>query len=398
MNRYLKYRLEDFLEDDDFVQWILNGKNDHYWENLISEDPDFKEKSQEAKELILLLADTDSIADDDKWKIWKNIEHYQELFQRQHRTITLRKIISYAAIVLLIVSVSTVTWYFSMPSRKYEFASVNLIPADTDPRLILSTGEVFDLKKDNSSVVVTGNRTILINDEQSVDLLESEKPAEKLMNEVIIPYGSKSMLTLGDGTKVWLNAGSKLAFPTVFTGVRRVVYMEGDAYFEVAHDPGKPFIVNAGEVSLNVLGTRFYLSSYSSEEEVIAVLMEGSVAIRENSAFKLSRNEALLEPGQKAIYTRNNKEISVKEESDPDIYIAWTAGWFQFDKESLYTVFRKLERYYDIDIVYDVTFVSDDMISGKLDLKDSIPDVMRTLARLADISYRIDNGKIYIDK
>jgi transmembrane sensor len=373
MNRYLKYRLEDFLEDDDFVQWILNGKNDHYWENLISEDPDFKEKSQEAKELILLLADTDSIADDDKWKIWKNIEHYQELFQRQHRTITLRKIISYAAIVLLIVSVSTVTWYFSMPSRKYEFASVNLIPADTDPRLILSTGEVFDLKKDNSSVVVTGNRTILINDEQSVDLLESEKPAEKLMNEVIIPYGSKSMLTLGDGTKVWLNAGSKLAFPTVFTGVRRVVYMEGDAYFEVAHDPGKPFIVNAGEVSLNVLGTRFYLSSYSSEEEVIAVLMEGSVAIRENSAFKLSRNEALLEPGQKAIYTRNNKEISVKEESDPDIYIAWTEGWFQFDKESLYTVFRKLERYYDIDIVYDVTFVSDDMISGKLDLKDSIP-------------------------
>jgi transmembrane sensor len=398
MNRYLKYSLEDFLEDDDFVQWILNGKNDHYWENLISEAPDFKERAQEAKEVILLLADTDLIADEDKWEIWKNIEHYQEHLQRQHRTITLRKIISYAAIVLLIVSVGTATWYFSMPSRKYDFASVNVIPGDTDPRLILSTGEVFDLKKDNSSIVVTGNRSILINDEQSVDLLESEKPAEKMMNEVIIPYGSKSMLTLGDGTKVWLNAGSKLAFPTVFTGVRREVYMEGDAYFEVAHDPGKPFIVNAGEVSLNVLGTRFYLSSYSSEEEVIAVLMEGSVAIRENSAFKLSRNEALLEPGQKAIYTRNNKEISVKEESDPDIYIAWTEGWFQFDKESLYTVFRKLERYYDIDIVYDVTFVSDDMISGKLDLKDSIPDVMRTLARLADISYRIDNGKIYIDK
>jgi len=184
----------------------------------------------------------------------------------------------------------------------------------------------------------------------------------------------------------------------MFAGKKREVYLEGEAYFEVTHIPDQPFFVNVREISLKVLGTRFYLSAYPSNEEIITVLLEGSVALNENSSLGLFRKEVVLEPGQKASFKRSNKTINVEQEADIEFYISWTKGWFLFSKESLFTVFNKLERYYNVKFIYDKSFPSDDLISGKLDLKDSISDVLVTLSGVSKISYRIENENVYIER
>lgn len=407
-DKYLKFSLEKLLDDQEFVFWILYGKNNNEWNNFLSEHPDFSIKAQKAKEIVLLLKDSyDELNEGEILTMWQNIESYYTVQQEKgktlslKRTLLLKKVFRYAAILFMIVTIgATAYWYFAGSNQRFEFASGDSILKNGEAKLILSNGEEVHLKKDNSSIVIKGKEAILINNEQSIDLRNQQQVIEEKvkMNEVIIPYGKKSQLVLDDGTKVWLSAGSRLAFPTIFTGKNREVYLEGEAYFEVAHIPDQPFFVNVREISVKVLGTRFYLSAYPSDEEIITVLLEGSVALNENTSPGFFKREVILEPGQKASFTRSNKIINVEQEANVEFYIAWTEGWFIFSKENLFAVFNKLERYYNVKFIYDKSFPSDDLISGKLDLKDSISDVLVTLSGLSKISYKIENKNIYIER
>jgi len=400
-NKYLKFSLEKLLEDKEFISWALYGIHKNEWNSFLAEHPDFSNTAQKAKEIVFLLKDRyDELDRGDVLTMWQNIERYNTVHQKKGKTLLLKKVFRYAAIIFMIVTIGTTAyWYFAGSNQRFKFASGDSILKNGEAKLVLPSGEEVRLKKDNSSIVIKGKEAILINNEQSIDLRNKQQVIEEevKMNEVIIPYGKKSRLVLDDGTKVWLCAGSRLAFPTIFTGKKREVYLDGEAYFEVTHIPDQPFIVNSREVSLKVLGTRFYLSACSSDEEIVTILMEGSVALNENSALGLTRKEVILEPGQKASFDKINKKINIEPVDDVEFYIAWTQGWFLFSKESLVTVFNKLERYYNVKFIYDKSFPSDDLISGKLDLKDSISDVLMTLSGLSKISYRIENENIYIE-
>ncbi len=401
-NKYLKYGLEELLDDREFISWALYGTNNNEWISFLSEHPDFCTEAQRAKEIVLLLKDRyDEFNEGDILTMWQNIERFDILQQKKGKSFFFKKVFRYAAVILVIFTIGAVTlWYFAGSNQEYKFASGESIPKNGDSKLVLFSGKEINLKKNNSSIVVKGKEAILINNEQSVELFSQQKAIEEevKMNEVIIPYGKKSQLVLDDGTKVWLSAGSRLAFPTRFTGKKREVYLEGEAYFEVAHLPAQPFFVNVREISVKVLGTRFYLSAYPSDEEIITVLLEGSVALNENTSLGLPGKKVILEPGQKASFTRSDKAINVEQEDAVEFYTAWTQGWFLFSKESLFTVFNKLERYYNVKFIYDKSFPSDDLISGKLDLKDSMSDVLVTLSGLSNISYKIENKNIYIER
>lgn len=400
-NKYLKFSLEKLLEDKEFISWALHGIHKNEWNSFLAEHPDFSNTAQKAKEIVFLLKDRYDVLDKgDVLTMWQNIESYYTAHQKKGRTLLLKKVFRYAAIIFMIVTIGTTAyWYFAGSNQRFKFESGDSILKNGEAKLILPNGAEVHLKKDNSSILIKGKEAILINNEQSIDLRNQQQGIEEKvkMNEVIIPYGKKSFLVLDDGTKVWLGAGSRLAFPTMFAGKKREVYLEGEAYFEVTHIPDQPFFVNVREISLKVLGTRFYLSAYPSNEEIITVLLEGSVALNENSSLGLFRKEVVLEPGQKASFKRSNKTINVEQEDDIEFYISWTKGWFLFSKESLFAVFNKLERYYNVKFIYDQSFPYDDLISGKLDLKDSISDVLETLSGVSKISYRIENENIYIE-
>jgi len=401
-NKYLKYSLEKLLDDREFISWALYGIHKNEWNSFLSKHPDFFNEAQKAKEIVLLLKDSyDELNEGDILTMWQNIERFDTIQQKKGKTQFLRKIFRYAAVLLAFVTIgATAYWYFACSNQKYVFASGVSILKNGEAKLVLPSGKEVHLKRDNSTIVIKGKEAILINNEQSIDLRNHQQVIEEevKMNEVIIPFGKKSLLVLDDGTKVWLCAGSRLAFPTVFTGKKREVYLEGEAYFEVVHIPDQPFLVNTREVTLKVLGTSFYLSAYPSDKEIVTVLVKGSVMLSENSSLGLSRNKVILEPGQKASFNRSDKKINIEQEDIVEFYIAWTEGWFLFSKENLFAVFNKLERYYNVKFIYDKSFSSNDLISGKLDLKDSISDVLVTISGLSKISYKIENKNIYIER
>lgn len=399
---YLKYNLEELIENKQFVAWVLKGSKNNEWKKFIENNPEINAKAKKAREVILLLRDTYEVLDEESvFEIWQNIDQFDHLHAKKVRTINFRRSLSWAASILLLISVGTFGYLnFFEKDNSYQFASSEIGIQSNEAKIVLSDGEEIALTSNNSTVELNNNNELLIDNGSVIDLSqkEIEQDNETRMNEVVIPYGKRSELLLADGTKVWLNAGSRLAFPTKFTKKNRAVFLEGEAYFEVAKNEQQPFIVNAAEIDIKVLGTHFNVSAYPGDRNIETVLLEGSIALSKCKSFARGRNEILLKPYQRATFDKGNKDIVVVDEPDADFFISWTEGWLQFSQESLQSVFTKLERYYNIEITTPTNFPSSEIITGKLDLKESLEDVMLALSDVAKLDYRISQNKITIDK
>lgn len=397
---YLQLTLEELLENREFVAWMNHGRHQQEWDAFLADNPEFRFTMNNARKILDLLRDRhDHLSDDDLLKIWKNIENFDDQIKNQSLRIRLYNLMRYAAALIITLSVGPAGyWIFYRNQKPYVYTTTADTGAGNQSSLRLSNGTIVDLEKDNSKIALGNDQKIVIDNEKVIDLSKAFVQDESKMNEVVIPYGKKSQLTLEDGTKVWLNAGSRMAFPTKFIGKKREVFLEGEAYFDVAHNLNKPFYVNTGEIEIKVLGTRFNISAYESDNFTETVLLEGKVEVSEKSGFGLLRSETILTHNQKASYDRNNRSISVKNELDADMVIAWTEGWFKFSQQNLNVVLNKLQRYYNVEFVFDREFPAIDLITGKLDLKESVGQVMIALEDVADIQFRIDGNKIYINK
>jgi transmembrane sensor len=164
-------------------------------------------------------------------------------------------------------------------------------------------------------------------------------------NTLSNPRGSKVIdIRLSDGSHVWLNSGSSITYPVAFVGGDRKVTIEGEAYFEVAHDKTKPFIVSRGDMTVQVLGTHFNVNAYNDEADIKVTLLEGSVRVVKGN------NAGMLKPGEQA---RINSDITVLKDVDVDGIMAWKEGIFLFDNTDLATIMRQISRWYDVTVVYE---------------------------------------------
>jgi ferric-dicitrate binding protein FerR (iron transport regulator) len=165
------------------------------------------------------------------------------------------------------------------------------------------------------------------------------------------PKGSKVInMVLVDGTKVWLNAGSSLVYPVVFIGDKRKVAITGEAYFEVAKNPAKPFLVDVetqtgGGAEIEVLGTHFDVNAYSEEPNIKATLLEGSVKIKRQNAVQM------LSPGQQAVLTTGG--IKLEKNVDVSQVMAWKEGFFLFNNIDIHALMRQVARWYDVDVNFE---------------------------------------------
>lgn len=400
--RVLKYNLEELLEDKQFVAWVLKGSKNTEWNSFIDKHPEIISKVTKAREIIQILQDTyDILEEDEVLRLWQNIDNFSLLHRSKARSIQLRKIFTAAASLLIIVSLG-ILGYSHLDNRntEYQFTSSGVYGNKDEARLVLSDGEQIVLEKDKSSITLNNDEKIVINNENTIDLSDKVPQSEDKvqMNEVIVPYGKRSELVLADGTQVWLNAGSRFAFPTKFTNEIREVFLQGEACFKVAKNELQPFIVNANELGVKVLGTHFNVAAYPDDQTIETVLVEGSVALTKQKSFGLGSKSVVLQPNQKATFDKEVKEIVVSDEPYADVYLAWTEGWFEFEKQSLEKVFTKLERYYDIKVNVPEEFPSDEIITGKLDLKDSLEIVMEALSDVAKLNYTIKDDQVIIER
>src|SRR5690606_615318 len=222
----------------------------------------------------------------------------------------------------------------------------DIAPGTNRAILKLPNGKTIDLDNDADGII-TDNTTISYADGRKIEIANSSTPQNAIVT-LEVPLRGQYHVTLSDGTKVWVNAGSKLHYPLHFEGNQRAVELEGEAYFEVSTDE-IPFIVKSKNQTLKVLGTKFNISAYDERKEIITTLVEGKVAL---GGENIQEAPLVLTPGQQSIF--NGKRFS-KRKVDVEQFIAWKNGQFYFDGVSPEEAFSQLAKWYDIDIVYEGT-------------------------------------------
>ena len=392
-----------YIDNSLFIKWVYDPDEhiNEYWDFYLDKHPDEKEFLIELKgELALFRISGQTLSEEKKKILSEKIARKIQDRQRRTRVSEIGRIfLKYAAMLIIALSIGVAGyWGFYQNQKSYIYSTVAHSGENSKSQLHLSNGTIVDIEKDNSKIALSRDQKITIDNEKVIDLNKTSKADESKMIEVIIPFGKKSQLTLEDGTKVWLDAGSRMAFPAKFKGSKREVFLEGEGYFEVTHNQKFPFYVNAGEMVVKVLGTRFNISAYESDKLIETVLIEGNVAISDRSALTFLKRETILMPNQKASYDRNDRTIVINDEPDVDFAIAWTEGWFKFNRQSINDVLNKLKRYYNVQFIFAQGFPTEDLITGKLYLKDSIEQVMMAMEVVAKLQYRINGNNIYIEK
>jgi ferric-dicitrate binding protein FerR (iron transport regulator) len=241
---------------------------------------------------------------------------------------------------------------------------------------IAKEGEEVTIKMNAKGVV-----TYIINPDVA------SKENQNSFNTLSTPTGGQYNIVLADGTKVYLNAVSSIKYPTQFNSDQRIVELEGEAYFEVAKNKNKPFIVKSGDQSIEVLGTHFNVHAYNNESVLKTTLLEGSVAV----TYK--NQKSILKPGQQSNVSDKYNTIKIKE-VDTEATIAWKNGRFKFDNADLKTVMRQLERWYGVKVEYQGD-VSDVRFNGGTFMNKNLSEVLKVL-ELSNIKFKVEGKTITV--
>jgi ferric-dicitrate binding protein FerR (iron transport regulator) len=279
-----------------------------------------------------------------------------------------------------------------MGQRNTAFFSQNFeIQSYSDePVLILDNQDKIRLKERESDLDYSGEHVIKLNGNELVGLTHEERP---VMNQLIIPYGNRSKIRLSDGTLVWLNAGSRLIYPSKFIGKRREVLLSGEAFFDVYRDPDQPFIVKTNALDINVLGTRFNVSAYPEDSVIQTVLEKGAVAFHPNESGWFEK-DLELSPNQMAVYNKNKREIKITN-VNTQFYSSWTNGLLSFENTDLQGILKKMERYYNVSLHFEDPLIGAMQISGKLDLNEGLDEAFEYIEKVAGITFKKKNENAY---
>lgn len=210
-------------------------------------------------------------------------------------------------------------------------------------------------------------------------------------SEIAVPFGQMSQLTLSDGTRIWLNSGTTLRYPERFAETRRTVSVEGEAFFEVARMPDKPFFIQTDDLQVEVLGTSFNLSAYPADASTSVTLVEGSVSVNDVAGKSIAR----LKPGQTATLGKNGSVLQISN-VNTGFYAAWKEGKIYFEDESLDDIARKLERWFNVEITFSEEALKSLRFSGTILKNKPIDQIMQALQILAPIRFTHEvkvNGK-----
>ena len=322
----------------------------------------------------------------DREKMWQVIEQYRGEGMNRRRIPVWR----WVAAVMLPLLLGGTLWMNLREKREMLVAEVvPEIEAGT-PRavLLMEQGERIDLSLFAGDTILNkGDVRIRLDSSKSVTYERvTGTPAKIEYNTIIVPRKGEYQLILADGSKVYLNSESKLRFPTRFEGKERRVYLEGEGYFEVVKDTAKPFIVEAKEVDVRVLGTSFNVSAYVSEQAVRTTLVDGKVRVGD----RLTGKGEIILPGQQAEWedgTFTTKEV------DTSIYTAWINGKFYFEGATLEEIASQLERWYDIDFFFTSENVKRFAFAGVINKEYSANKIFSIIEKTTRVRFNV-NGRV----
>ncbi|TJZ63239.1 DUF4974 domain-containing protein [Sphingobacterium olei] len=308
-------------------------------------------------------------------------------YQTPHRTPILKRLYPYliAASVLLVGIFGTYLWSINMKSSAdsiQQTSHIDYAPAGNKATVTLSDGRLFELDQTQQEIYINENG---LNYKDGELVTETESVVSV---KIATPRGGLYNVTLPDGTRVKLNAGSELDYPVRFAKDKREVTLQGEAYFEVAKQANHPFIVISNDQKITVLGTHFNVNAYTDGYPIKTTLTEGKVRVQALA----NQLETELKPGQQSVLRQgklSRKDVDVAQE------LAWLNGKFNFDGKSLKEVMSEVSRWYNVDVIYKGTVPDIEFFGGTF--RTSKLSTILSLLESNNITYQMTaDNKLFI--
>ena len=295
----------------------------------------------------------------------------------------------YAAIVLVPLAAAAYLWTMFHPAEPATEAEVPIVPGTFRAQLTLDDGRTVALDS-------TAFRSIGQLPEATVEVADRvltytrsdhAAPAEVKYNTLEIPRGGEYALQLADGSRVWLNAETRLRYPVAFAGTERRVELTGEAYFEVSKDATRPFIVRANGVDVRVLGTSFNVAAYGAE--VVTTLVEGRVAVEAGS------ERVTLEPDRQAVWDGERMEVR---QVDASNYGLWRKGIFYFEDRRLEEILDALARWYGVEVFYVNPETKDMRFTVEIKRYENIDAILRRIAQTERVHFGVSGRTVTVQE
>lgn len=371
-----------FLKDNSFLLWrfVPTEESDNYWKKYRALHPELKNEIEEAIRIMDNLKVDEYVPSDKELDIL-----YSKIVLNARRRKLFINIYKYSVAACLLACILSSIIYFNYPSP-----SVSTVDSIAKKDSIYEDIQLFIGKEKSIALVdkahIQYDKKGNLKVKRGNDVTEDLNVEKNQMNTLMVPMGKRSSLVLEDGTKIWVNSGSTVEFPTVFNKDIRKLNVSGEIYIEVAHDKKWPFIVQTSAFDVKVLGTRFNIMSYPNDSSKSVVLVEGCVEINRED-----RQKVCLKSGQ---MMELKQDVMQTSEVDIENYISWKDGVLHFKSEQLGKVLDRIARYYGIKIEYDKN-TETKICSGELVLFDQIEDVFNAINDIYHIEYsKNDTGNI----
>lgn len=298
----------------------------------------------------------------------------------------MRRLLPYAAAVILLIGIG-MHFFLNNNQNAPKISptasrSEQILPGGNRATLLLDGGKAIDLDHEQEGIVMQDGN-ILYTDGSHLAVGNSDIASKQYT--VLTPKGGTYQLRLPDGTNIWLNADSRISYTADLAKTKtREVQLEGEAYFEVAKDAHRPFVVTTAREQVTVLGTQFNVNSYRDETTGRTTLVEGSVRINGNTVLK---------PGQQAIVDQDGRLHLTKVNTGK--VAAWKNGKFVFESEALESVMKKIGRWYDVEPIYKGT-VSDRTFSGTLSRFEDIHKLLDKIMYTSDVRFNLEGRRLIV--
>ena len=294
----------------------------------------------------------------------------------------------YAAIVLVPLAAAYL-WTMFHPAEPAMEAETPIVPGTFRAQLTLDDGRTVAL--DSAAFRSIGQlpeATVEVADRVlTYTRSDHAAPAEVKYNTLEIPRGGEYALQLADGSRVWLNAETRLRYPVAFAGTVRRVELTGEAYFEVSKDATRPFIVRANGVDVRVLGTSFNVAAYGAE--VVTTLVEGRVAVEAGS------ERVTLEPDRQAVWDGERMEVR---QVDASNYGLWRKGIFYFEDRRLEEILDALARWYGVEVFYVNPETKDMRFTVEIKRYENIDAILRRIAQTERVHFGVSGRTVTVQE
>ncbi|MCU4154553.1 FecR domain-containing protein [Carboxylicivirga sp. A043] len=316
--------------------------------------------------------------------------------KRGTNSLVKRWTVAAASVAAVVALVTLVTLVVKQPAEQVQVAQkvTAIEPGHRSAELILSNGQRVRLGQGSQELVEENGTTINLASEEAIYKADDQKAsADDLQNTIRVDRGEEFTLVLADGTKVWINSMSELRFPVNFSkAVREVEILSGEACFAVAHDQQRPFIVKTPGHDVEVLGTTFNVSCYKNDEAIETTLVEGLIKISNQKGIP---EPIIIEPNQQYVFSKTTLDANVRK-VNASVYMAWTQGRFIFEDDSLESIFKKLERWYDIDVFFINNEKRNESFSGRLPRFENIDVILNMIEKVSDVEFNLQDNTVTI--